>query len=177
MNNQIICDRYAQALLELGVEKNSADDYYKDLLIIRRYFSNNDMLRKAFYAPSVSPTAKRNIINKIFTNNVHKEVLNLILLLIEKNREAFLEGIIDSYWQKVNKHNKITSATLKVADDLPPTIMDDIRTQIAIITRSSVDMKVQIDPDLIGGFQIYVNDSIYDFSIKGQLDKAIKYLS
>ena len=94
MMNAAVAKRYGQALLQIGQEKNSIDRYQEDLKLVVDTMENSAELKDVLTSQTVSMDEKKNIVKQIFGDKVDAMVLNLLFVIIDKNRE---ENIADIY--------------------------------------------------------------------------------
>ena len=97
MKPNILVNRYAKAFLDLAIQNGVVDKVLGDLLLVKTTFKENKELDLLVHQPFVSKLHKTNIITKIFKDRVDVITLNLVNLLIEKNREEIIDDIYDEY--------------------------------------------------------------------------------
>ena len=88
MKPSILVHRYTKAFLDLAIQNDVVDKVLDDLLLVKTTLEGNKELDILIHQPFVSKVHKTNIINKIFKDRVEKITLDLVNLLIEKNREC-----------------------------------------------------------------------------------------
>ena len=92
--NAAVAKRYGQALLQIGQEKNSIDRYQEDLKLVVDTMENSAELKDVLTSQTVSVDEKKNIVKQIFADKVDTMVLNLMYVVVDKNRE---ESIADMF--------------------------------------------------------------------------------
>jgi len=170
----VIADRYSQALLEIAVEKNLVDKYYEDLRYIEEQLQRFKRLLQVLLAADIAPATKKNIISRIFKDRISPDVLTFLFLLIDKEREYYIEYILECYRDKVNEIRGIIDVEIVLATFPSRRLTNKIKEKISEITGRKVEVTIRRDPTIIGGFQLIIKDSILDFSIQGQLNRMAK---
>ena len=126
MKPNILVNRYAKAFLDLAIQNGVVDKVLGDLLLVKTTFKENKELDLLVHQPFVSKLHKTNIITKIFKDRVDVITLNLVNLLIEKNREEIIDDIYDEYYELYLEYKKIAVVTVTSAIDLDENTTDRI---------------------------------------------------
>ena len=95
MMNAAVAKRYGQALLQIGQEKNSIDRYQEDLKLVVDTMENSAELKDVLTSQTVSVDEKKNIVKQIFADKVDTMVLNLMYVVVDKNREESIANTLE----------------------------------------------------------------------------------
>jgi F-type H+-transporting ATPase subunit delta len=95
---------------------------------------------------------------------------NFIRLLVDKNRIDILEDIVVCYRQLMDEALKKVRVNVKTAFTLSDELRSLISANLEKALGKTVDITVEQDPTLLGGVVIGVGDTLYDGSIKNQLN-------
>lgn len=98
-----------------------------------------------------------------------QRVSNFIAILVDKNRLELLDEIIDAYQKLLDDRLGIARAVVTAARPLDPSQQKEVATKLAALTGKEVRMEVAVDPSLIGGVVAQVGSTIYDGSVRTQL--------
>ena len=109
MRPNLLVNRYAKAFLQLAIQNNLVDKALDDLLLVKSTIEGNKELDTLIHQPFVSKERKTNIINRLFTDRIATISLNLINLLIEKNRDAIITDVYDEYYDYFKYSHKSAS--------------------------------------------------------------------
>jgi len=175
MANLRIATRYAKSILDLGVEQNTLEDIYKDMVTLKEAMSNRDF--KLFVkSPIIKASKKQSVFKAIFGDNLSKTTSLFFDLLAKKGRESAMPEIATSFLQQYKKYNKVSEIKLTTASALSESALNTIKS--ALLESDATDQKVEIttdvNPDLIGGFVIEMEDKLYDASIAHKLRSVKK---
>ncbi|MEC9490645.1 MAG: ATP synthase F1 subunit delta, partial [Halanaerobiales bacterium] len=99
MRNEV-ASKYSNALFSLGKEKDNLMELKEALAEFWQLVEDNKDLKQVLFHQRILPEEKKNIIKKLFAEELQQDILHFIYILIEKRREYKLESIIKSF----NKH-------------------------------------------------------------------------
>lgn len=167
----LIAKRYAEALLILSDEKSWFERSLDNLKAITKAYLDTLDLRNMLDSPEIKIHEKKTLIAKIF-NNFDKQVVNFVLLLIDKGRINFLPHILDEYIILTNKLKKVLDIEIISSEKLTPDQIKNIENKYKKLYNENKINSIQtIDKSLIGGVKVIIGDKIYDDSIKSHLQK------
>jgi len=162
--------RYAKALFELSSDQ--LDTVQKDMQLVQKTFKESPELAKIVKDPTIVASKKLNIATAVFGNKVSKNTQKLISLLGQKDRLSLLQDIAKAFDELYKKSKGIKDATVVTAVPLNDKIKESILQKIKEVTGSShIKLNNTIDPAIIGGFILNMDDLRYDASISGKLAK------
>ncbi|MBT8231029.1 MAG: ATP synthase F1 subunit delta [Saprospiraceae bacterium] len=175
MADNRIASRYAKSLIDLGKEQNSLVELNNDMVAISEALSNRDF--KLFVkSPIINADKKMNVFKAIFGDSLSKTTSLFFDILTRKSREMFLPEIVESFLKQYKKINHITEIKLTTASKLSDSALAAINRALleSEITDQKVEIETVVDPKIIGGFVIEVEDKLYDASVAHKLDKVKK---
>lgn len=162
--------RYALALYNLGKEKNKVEKYIKEGNEIASIIKNNKELKELIDHPEISTWKKKEIFKEIFKGKIENDILNFMLLLIEKDRILYFgEKIKEMEKIHLQKQN-ILIANVKSVISLSEYEKKTLIKKLQGKYNKKIILKEKIDKDLIGGVYIRVGDDVIDGSIKSQIE-------
>lgn len=169
-----IAYRYAKSLIELSKEKQLLEEVHRDMKLIDETFKHNKELDWVIKNPVIKSTRKGSILKALFEGKVSKLTSMFIATVSKKEREKFLRLISQAFIKQYNELNGIAQVTITSASDLSTPMMGMVKEFVEKETKSKADIKYQVDPSLIGGVVIRMEDQLYDFSIAKQLKQLRK---
>ena len=165
-----IVEPYAQALMSVAQSNNLADKFGEDIRSLVSLLENSEELRDFIGNPVIKDKDKKAVLRRIVGGNTNAYLLNFLLLLVDKRRIVFLEGICHKYLALLRQLNKTVLAEVISATELDRAQQDSVADKVKAMTDAqSVELKTKIDPDLIGGVIVKVGSQVLDASIRGQL--------
>ena len=135
-------------------------------------------LRRVWENPAVPAEQKRKLLDAI----VHREGIdhharNLIAVLIDRRRVQFLGRIVEQIKKELDARMGFAEAHITSARELGDTEKSALETQIEKVTGKKVRAQFGLDATLLGGAVVRVGSTIYDGSVKGQLEKIKEAIS
>ena len=172
MINNTIARRYAKALVQLGLESSQIDRFSGELADIKKLFSNSKELGAVFANPAITLAQKKEIMKGLVDKSKNSElVANFLMLLVEKNRVAFLEQIIQAYEKLADEQSGVIRPVIRSAFDLKADQVALIQSSLEKKTGKKVMPQVVVDKSLLGGLVTQIGDIAYDSSVKTQLKR------
>jgi len=169
--------RYAKSLLELAQEQGVEDKVLDDIKLMKQVLEENRELYHTIHKPIVAHRVKLSILKKIFTGKIQDLTLRFFELLTNKKREDHIYEITRQFVELYRIEKGIASASVTTAVALPASIKKElIKLSQKISDRSTVELEEYVDPDIIGGFILKVEDKQIDESVETQLSELKKEL-
>ena len=103
----VIADRYAQALFEVGEETQTTSELYQELSELVDIFNENKDLYNFLKSPLIGREDKKNVMQNIFKNQLSNSMNNFLKLVIDKDRISAIENMKESYKSLLNDKNNI----------------------------------------------------------------------
>lgn len=175
MNDSKISVRYARALFQSALEKKNLDKVNQDMVFISEICKAPET-KEFLRSPIIVPSKKAAIFHKMLGDNVEPITMSLIDLVVKNGRENFLPAIARVFIHETKKHRGITDSVLTTAMKVDENVRKQISDLISGVFNTRVDLKENIDPEIIGGFILQIDDSYIDASIKNKLRKIKKEL-
>lgn len=167
----LIEKRYAEALLDVAVQENEIDAYRQELQTVVAAFEENKDFRLLLLNPCAGSEMKKDIVGRIFTNSVRKEVSSLMLLLLDKRRIKCLPGILKEYVKLADRKTRMLGIRIVSAVPLENDQLHEICEKFRKKYNASfVRGELSIDAQLIGGVKVIVGDKLTDGTVKGRLN-------
>lgn len=168
--------RYAQALLEIALEKNNLESVNGDMDYLRTVNAENRDFELMLTSPIIKADKKVAIFREIFGE--FEEVSMAFIELITKNgREGLLPEIAESFISLVRKNKGITPVTIVSAVKLDGAVRQQILDKIEADTKGTLEVTEEIDPSLIGGFIVKMGDKRIDASVASKLSQLKQELT
>ncbi len=176
MNESKISVRYAKALFELAIEQNKLEKIKTDIEMLNDvcYMPEFDDFLNS---PIITVSKKQQIFTAIFNGKIEQPVLDTLLIMCQNRRESYLKLITLNFLKFYRQHKNITAAELTTATAVTPDILNNIERMLKQLLSSNIDIKQKINPDIIGGFILRIDDKQIDASVKSQLKEFKKQLT
>jgi len=166
-----ISKRYARAFFDIAAEEKKLENYYDELAQFSSFINQDKDLREFLANPVFEQAVKKNVVEKLISRlQLSAMTINFLKLLVDKKRIEVLPDITICYRQMMDEALKKVSVNLKTAFPLSAEMQAYISSSLEKLTGRRVEMTVEKDPALLGGIVIGVGDTLYDGSIKNQLN-------
>jgi F-type H+-transporting ATPase subunit delta len=175
MNDSKISVRYARALFQSALEKKILDNVYQDMIFISEICKIAET-KEFLNSPIIVPSKKEAIFHKMLGDNVEKITLSIIDLIVKNGRESFIPAITRVFIHETKKFKGITETVLTTAVKVDNKVKKQITDLISDGFKTKVELKENIDPEIIGGFILQIDDNYIDASIRNKLRKIKKEL-
>ena len=168
--NSEVAEPYAQALMSVAQNHQLIDSFSDTLGDLSRLLDESPDFRAFLTSPVINETDKKAVLRRVLGSHESPYLVNFLLLLVDKRRIIYLAEICEQY---LVLYRKITNTVLAEVTTASPLsreqehrIEDDVKQRTGA---RSVDLKITVDPDILGGVIIKVGSQVYDASLQGQL--------
>jgi len=174
-----VANTYARAFADvvLGAHLN-ADRSIAELRTIAQLLDESSDLRRVWENPAVPAEQKRRVLDVIAERDgISKQVRNLVAVLIDHRRIHFLEPIIAQLEKELDARLGFAEADITSARPLGDAEKREFEAQVGKLTGKKVRARYGQDASLLGGAVVRVGSTIYDGSVKGQLERLREAIS
>jgi F-type H+-transporting ATPase subunit delta len=175
MNDSKISVRYSRALFQSALEKKILDKVNQDMILISQICKTPET-KEFLLSPIIIPSKKSSIFHKMLEDNVEKITLAIIDLMVKNGRESYLPAVARVFIHETLKYKGITESVLTTAVKVDAKVKKQMTDLISEVYSTKVELEEKIDPEIIGGFILRINDNYIDASIRNKLRKIKKEL-
>lgn len=178
MSVQRIATRYAKSVLDLAIERNEIEQILSDMQYVRSSLRSRDLVLM-IKSPIISTGKKLSIFKKIFSGKLTEATASFFEIMIRKGREMYLPEIVDAFIEQYKTYKQISTVVIKTAVPLEENALEIIRQKLSasLDTKKNLELKLIVDPDLIGGFTLEFEGKQYDSSMATKLKELRKQFS
>lgn len=171
MNDGLIAQRYALALYKYAADTKHEQVVYDEMKKAVEAFAANPALDKTLANPFVSKQDKENLLLAA-AGDPQQEYRRFVKLILDKNRENYAHMMALAYRDLYRKANNISQVNIVTAQELPDSEMEKIRQLVVkAFPQSRLEITQSIDPDIIGGFVIYVDNLCMNASLSNEIEQ------
>jgi F-type H+-transporting ATPase subunit delta len=176
MSNSMVAKRYALALLNIAKETGSLGVIEEELRVVKEVVQYNPELKAILNSSKLSIAKKKEIIKTAFAS-VNVNVLNTLLILIDRHREDQIINLANEFLELANEEMGIAEAEVYSTRELSVAERDAISTVFAAkVGKKSLKIENIVDSNLLGGIRLRIGNRIYDGSLRGKLDRLERKL-
>ncbi|HEY3132286.1 MAG TPA: ATP synthase F1 subunit delta [Acidobacteriota bacterium] len=167
--------KYARALVEVALEKRIQQQVGADLDGFLRLFEENAEFRNVLENPAIPFRSKREIVKQLGAKaKAADEVTNFLSLLLQNNRITMLAEVQQAFVAVLNEKLGVLSGEVFTPTALPDEQKRNIESGVAGLTGKKVHLGYHEDPSLIAGVKIHLGSTIYDGTVRKQLEEIRK---
>jgi len=172
-----VASRYAKALLGLASERGELQSVESDLNMLSSLVDSSREFELLLVSPVVKPDKKKSVLEALLNGKVSEITFRFINLLVSKGRESAIPSILKEALAQLRTMNNIQAVTVKTASILDDDSKTRVLAEVAKLHDGEVELKEIVDPELLGGFILRMDDQEIDASIKRQLSTLRRKLT
>ncbi|MFZ0012829.1 MAG: ATP synthase F1 subunit delta [Acidimicrobiia bacterium] len=163
---------YARGIFEMAKGEGSLDRVEAELLAIARALESSDELRSALTNPLLPLEKKQSVLDGLLGSRTSSLTLASVQLIVSQGRVADLPEIAMAVaGQAASSRDKVL-AEVRSAVPLDAQTIERVTASLGRATGKQVEVKVVVDPSVIGGLVSRVGDTVIDGSIAKRFDEA-----
>lgn len=170
---QIVSTRYANAFADLLLSEKatvSPESEIAALADLARAIHDNADFRNVLLSPAVPPARKRTVMQKLAPEfNLSPLAVRFLMVIVDHGRIPLLTDILDAVRQELDARRGILRAKVTSAVDLTPDEQLVVQNNLSRAAGKEVRAEFQTDPAVLGGIVARIGSTIYDGSLRGQL--------
>lgn len=173
-----IANRYAKALVDVSFKLNQHEQVARELLQFEDLLARQNELVLFYSNPAIAAAKKKAATKEVLAKLAFGSTTsNFLLVLIDNHRMGGFPEIRKAFQHELNNRLGVTQAEVITASELDAETHQKLETKLAALTGKKVALKFASDPSLIGGVVTRIGDTIYDGSIRQQLNSMKSRLS
>ncbi len=173
--NILIAQRYADALVELVKDgKLTYEKVSADIKIVLQILKTSCDLHDFLINPLISIEDKKEVVTRIFADEIDNLVLNFIKILIDKDRFCQFEAICEAYDKILDKINNVSRIKVTSAVALNEDAKKRLKEKLESKLNKKITFDWDINPEIIAGLVIQMGDNVIDTSLKHKLEDLSK---
>jgi len=173
-----VANRYAKALVDVALQKREEAQVREELSGFLQLLASNEELRNVFASPAIPHAQKRAILEALISRlKLNKTTANFLEVLLKNNRLHQLEAMVEAFARELDNRLGIVSAEITTARPVSDNQKNLLIDRLRRVTGKEVRLKFKTEPELIGGVVTRIGSTIYDGSIRTQLQTIRKQMS
>ncbi|HEY1481981.1 MAG TPA: ATP synthase F1 subunit delta [Candidatus Acidoferrum sp.] len=170
--------QYANALADIALEQGAAEPAAKQLADLVAAFEESVELRNFIASPAVSKEAKHGVIEELVARvGASKIIRNFLFVVGDHGRTSQLPEILKSFHEVVRQRQGIAEADVVSAVELTQKQKHQLLQTLERKTGKKIQAKYSLEPGLLGGATVRIGDTVYDGSVRTQLNNMRERLA
>lgn len=164
--------QYANALADIVLQQGAAEPARKQLGDFAAAYAESAELRNFMASPAVSREAKHGVVEKLVVRLGASRILrNFLFVIVDNQRTHLLPEIAAGFEQVLRQRQGVAEAEVRSAVALNDNQKTALLRNLESVTGKKIRANYSLDPTLLGGAVVRVGDTIYDGSVRNQLNR------
>ncbi len=174
-----VARQYAQALYDslAPLDSAGAQALVEELEVVQQMLDESAELRTILLNPAVTPAQKKSLVVRLAERVGVSKTRNFLQVVIDRRRIGIFREIREAFEELVSAKAGLIRAGVTSARDLTERQKDDIESELAVLTQSAVRCRYAVDESLLGGAVAQIGSTVYDGSIRGQIEALRRILT
>jgi F-type H+-transporting ATPase subunit delta len=169
--------RYARVLLDVAITESDPVKVERDLSEFLTLLNSNAELKAVLLSPRVPSSARRNLVASLMAKSgAAPPVAKLLVMLAERGRLELLPDLLEVYRERQLAYNNIVKGSVTSAAPLAPEKLEALERSLSSTTGKQVQLDAAVDPSIIGGVVARIGSTVYDGSVRTQLQRMKQQL-
>jgi F-type H+-transporting ATPase subunit delta len=168
---------YAEAMFSVAEAEDALGVVEDELFRFARALEREQDLRDALADPALPAERKRAVLEEIVGQRAHPVTVNLLGFIVEQGRARDLPAIVDELVALAAERRQAAVAEVRSAIPLDAEHRERLAEALGKATGKKVELKVVVDPSVVGGVVARVGDQVIDGTVRRRLELARERLT
>jgi F-type H+-transporting ATPase subunit delta len=164
-------DGYARALFEIARAEGTLDEVEDELFRFARSYESSDELRNALTDEQIPAARRQAIVEDLLGGKATTTTTQLVGMVIGAGRGRELPAIVDRLVARASSSRNLELAEVRSAVPLTADQETRLAAALANATGKQVNLKVVVDPAVLGGLVATIGDTVIDGSVRTRIDQ------
>jgi F-type H+-transporting ATPase subunit delta len=171
MSNETVARRYATALADVVIKSGETESVTSELNAWVQMITTNAELENVLRNPVVQHIKKEKVLESLLERvKPSKTTANFLRILLKNSRLADIGPINERFLQVLEDRSGTVSAEIISSRELSEGERTELRSNLEKLTGKKINPSWRLDPELIGGVVTRIGSTVYDGSVKTQLE-------
>jgi F-type H+-transporting ATPase subunit delta len=172
MSVHTVARRYATALADVVLQRGEAREVQQELIVWADMLRSNSNLREVFANPTIGLDQKRAVLSRLIEiAKPRPTTANFLKVLLQNQRLTELGEINRKFAEVLDDRAGVVAARVTTARPVAAETRQTLQTKLSNLTGKSVRIEFDTDPEMIGGLVTRIGSTIYDGSVRNQLQQ------
>ena len=162
---------YARGLFEIARAEGTIDEVEDELFRFARSYESSDELRNALSDEQIPASKRQAIVEDLLGGKVTPTTTQLISMVVGSGRSRDLPAIVDKLVARASTAKNLELAEVRTAVPLTADQETRLAAALANATGKQVNLKVVVDPSVLGGLVATVGDTVIDGTVRTRIEQ------
>lgn len=164
-------DGYARALFEIARAEGTLDEVEDELFRFARSYESSDALRQALTDEQIPAGKRQAIVEDLLGGKATSTTTQLVSMVVGSGRGRDLPAIVDRLVARASSSKQLELAEVRSAVELTDDQKTRLAAALANATGKQINLKVVVDPSVLGGLVATIGDTVIDGSVSTRIDQ------
>ena len=163
---------YVVAMFEIASANEAVSAVEDDMFRLARAIESNEQLRAALNDTSLPADRRQNIVEQLLGGKAHNVTVQLVSLLVGTGHISLLPQVADALVKRASSSKQMEVAEVRSAVVLTDAQKARLAEALSKVAGKPVNLKVVVDPSVIGGLVATIGDEVIDDTVRTRLDQV-----
>ncbi len=170
MRDETVAREYAETLFELAQRHEGLAAFGRGVDLVTGLLEQDPEFRLFLETPRIGAEEKKALVRRVFERELPQQLVNFLLVSIDKRRQRLLPEIAQHFRALVDEKEGRAHVEVTVARPLDDATLAVLARRLSELLGVTAVPHVKVRPEILGGVVIRTGDTIYDGSVRRQLD-------
>jgi F-type H+-transporting ATPase subunit delta len=171
MSDDSRIEGYARGLFEIARAEGTIDEVEDELFRFARTYESSDELRNVLSDDQIPPAKRQTVVEDLLGGKVTQTTIQLISMVVGSGHARDLPAIVDKLVARASSAKNLEVAEVRTAIPLTPDQETRLAAALANATGKQVNLKVVVDPSVLGGVVATVGDTVIDGTVRTRIEQ------
>ncbi len=162
---------YAQALIAAASKAGKVEAVVGELGSLVEVLGKLPRLKAILESPRIGAEEKNRLVDKAFGGKASPELVRFVKVVSSRGRANCLAAIYQAARAQFDEQAQRLQALMTTAQPVDDNVRQRVADQMKKLLGKSVVVNASVDPDILGGLIVRVGDTVYDGSLRNQLNQ------
>jgi len=163
---------YAGALADVAMASGRAETLRQEVRGFAELAAGSAELREFLESPAISRDAKQQLLAGLVTRmGASQELRNFLFVLVDHHRTSLVAEIAREFETKLLERLGVAEVNITSARELTAPQKQKMAGTLESMTGKKIEAHYAVDPGLVGGLVVRIGSTVYDGSVRAQLDR------
>lgn len=175
--SMVVANRYARALADVVARSGDYRASLAELESFRTAFEESADLREVLESPAVPLPQKMSLVEALAGRlGLSPITVNFLRVLLAHYRMALVRQATQAFRRIANQRMGVALVKVFSAADLSPAEQQAIASRFTELTGKGIELEFHRDEQLLGGVRAQIESTVYDGTVRGELDRIRQQL-